>query len=63
MTPDDLSRSVIERLLKHLDATIPKGKYVFSDGTPAPNDWLWDICFSGDHELYDDIHAVLGRRP
>jgi hypothetical protein len=60
----DEAWSIIERLVTHLDATLPEGKYVDQEGKPAKirRDWLWEICFGRDHELYDDIYACLGGR-
>lgn len=56
--------NIIDRLLGHLDQTTPDEKWIDSDGNPAPavRDWMMLKCFGSDHDLYDDIHALRGRR-
>lgn len=50
-------KSIIERLLKHLDQSINDGlDWVDSEGNPMPPiPWAWQVCFHKDQRLYHDL--------
>lgn len=60
----DEALTIIDRLLDYLDQTTPDEPWMDTDGNrvPAVRDWLMLVCFSKDHELYDAILALRGRR-
>lgn len=64
----ELALSVIERLVGHLDETMPDTVWLEPqpDGTereiPAGKDWMMFDCFGGDHQLYDDWMSLGSRK-
>jgi hypothetical protein len=59
----DLAKSVIRRLLTKLDDDMQPDIGIRENGERIElRNWLMFRCFGSDHELYDDIIAVIGAQ-